>query len=190
MSEIVSANRDYVSAEGAAALAGLSVRTVRRWIADGRLHAVKRGRSFCIAVADLSRLVGHPLGATMDPTTPGPQSRGRHATGPAMAADSEPTALVRELMAELLQATAAAARWRTLAEILLDQLEQTEQQSAGSGTDGTGRHRSDGHDAAVQRPPSVSWRQLLSAAGDPPTESRRLGVRGRARLAPGEQSSS
>jgi Rod binding domain-containing protein len=88
-----------------------------------------------------------------------------------MAADSEPTALVRELLAELLEATAAAARGRTLAEVLIDQLEQTERHGAGSGTDGAVRRRSTGHGAALERPPSGSWRQLLSAAGDAPTRS-------------------
>jgi len=45
---------EHVSAREAAELAGLSARTVRRWISEGRLRAEKRGRSFRIAVADLA----------------------------------------------------------------------------------------------------------------------------------------
>src|SRR6266496_5310691 len=52
---------EHVSAKEAAELAGLSTRTVRRWITEGRLRAEKRGRSFRIAVADLAAEVGRPL---------------------------------------------------------------------------------------------------------------------------------
>jgi hypothetical protein len=104
-----------------------------------------------------------------------------------MAADSEPAALVRELLAEVLQATAAASRWRTLAEILIDQLEQVEQFSAEARTDEAGGDRSDGHDAAPERPPSGSWHHLLSGAGNSPTESQRFDVRGKGTSTPEEQ---
>src|SRR3954464_8565693 len=51
---MVSALPLYLSAREAAALCGVDERTVRRWIASGRLRADKRGGTFRVAAADLA----------------------------------------------------------------------------------------------------------------------------------------
>jgi excisionase family DNA binding protein len=47
------AERGYLRAPEIAALLGLDVRTIRRWIADGTLPSVKLGGARLVAEADL-----------------------------------------------------------------------------------------------------------------------------------------
>ncbi len=157
---------EHVSAREAAELAGLSARTVRRWISEGRLRAEKRGRSFRIAVADLAAEVGRPLGVAAGPV--GTERAGALGSGEGRM-EGELTGLVRELMAELVQATEAAARWRTLAQVLIVQLEQTEARlGEGSAEPGPGRRSGD----ASERGRGGVWRELLQAADDPSLSAR------------------
>jgi excisionase family DNA binding protein len=158
---------EYVSAKQAAELAGLSARTVRRWIIDGRLPAVKFGRSFRIALADLAQLMGQSFGTRSDAPMNEPSALPSLGITPAPATGTEMTTLVHDLMAELLQATAAAARWRTLAEVLIVQLEQAEQRRADPEPDRTRLGRPGQH---VDRPPSVAWRDLLRTIADTTTD--------------------
>jgi excisionase family DNA binding protein len=51
---------DMYSAEQVAELLGLHVRTVRSYVRDGRLKAVKIGKQYRIARADLAELTGEP----------------------------------------------------------------------------------------------------------------------------------
>jgi excisionase family DNA binding protein len=153
----------YVSATEAAELAGLSARTVRRWIADGRLPAVKRGRSFRISLADLSAATGLPL-APREPL--GPLAQPSDLSDRSVESNREMAGLVHNLTAELLQATATAARWRTLAEVLFVQLEQTERRLAEI------EERAAGPEQA--RPPGgagrltvETWRDLVRSAREP-----------------------
>jgi excisionase family DNA binding protein len=162
----MSAAPEYVSARRAGQLAGCSAKTVRRWIAAGQLRAVKRGRSFRIALADLARLAELPAGPSGDAPSDAPPGTG-----------SEASALVHELLAELLRATAAAARWRTLAEILLVQLEEAEQGRAVSGTSGADQ-REAGRPRVEDLPRSGAWRALLGAVGEPTTAATWFAPRG------------
>lgn len=57
----------YVSARAAAESCGVSERTLRRWIAAGRLPADKDGGSFRIAAADIEKLTGHRNGHAAAP---------------------------------------------------------------------------------------------------------------------------
>ncbi|MEU8232537.1 helix-turn-helix domain-containing protein [Actinoplanes sp. NPDC048967] len=54
---------DMYSVEQVAELLGLHVRTVRNYIRDGRLKAVKIGKQYRIAGADLDTLIGEPAPA-------------------------------------------------------------------------------------------------------------------------------
>ena len=118
----------FVSARQAAELCGVSEKTVRRWIAGGRLKADKRGREFQIAVADLAPLRSHggpsvdSGGAEAQPTVVSPE-----ATVPPEPALSYLAELVRELQAELSQRAEAVATWQARAETLGRELEETRQ---------------------------------------------------------------
>ncbi len=48
------------SVEEVAARLGLHVRTVRNYVRDGRLKAVRIGKQYRIAAADLEELTGRP----------------------------------------------------------------------------------------------------------------------------------
>ena len=49
---------DEVDVAAAAAIAGRSTETVRRWVWSGRLRAHKRGKKLLIARSDLEQLLG------------------------------------------------------------------------------------------------------------------------------------
>jgi excisionase family DNA binding protein len=53
--------QDLYSVEEVAALLGLHVRTVRGYVRDGRLRAVRIGKQYRIARADLEAFTGGPL---------------------------------------------------------------------------------------------------------------------------------
>lgn len=63
----------YYSPDEVAALLGLHVRTIRRFIREGRLKATQVGRQYRIAETDLSTLVGSERGKELA----GPQNRRR-----------------------------------------------------------------------------------------------------------------
>ena len=53
----MSADKEYLRAADVAALTGMSIRTVRRWIADEIITSTKLGGSRFVAKADLERLL-------------------------------------------------------------------------------------------------------------------------------------
>src|SRR5690242_9933243 len=55
---------ELYSVEQVAARLGLHVRTVRGYVRDGKLKAVRIGRQYRIARADLEALTGQPVPAT------------------------------------------------------------------------------------------------------------------------------
>lgn len=55
---------DWYSAEQVADHLGLHVRTVRNYVRDGRLNAVRIGKQYRIARADLDALTGRPTEAS------------------------------------------------------------------------------------------------------------------------------
>jgi excisionase family DNA binding protein len=113
----------FLSAEQAAELSGVHPKTVRRWIASGRLKANKRGRAYRIRLEDLAPFMGH------DGERPG---NGEHAgqgigdigdrgqSGPS--GQDGLLELVRELQAQVVQHAATAAMWQARAETLGHQL--------------------------------------------------------------------
>jgi excisionase family DNA binding protein len=103
-----------LSARKAAALCGVSEKTVRRWIAAGRIKADKGGRDFRIPLSELSALRGP--GAASSADVRGPDT-GLSGAGAARDA-AEWAALVRDLQAQVVQHAAAAAMWQTRAEVL------------------------------------------------------------------------
>ncbi|WP_097870620.1 helix-turn-helix domain-containing protein [Streptomyces sp. rh34] len=66
--------RELYSVGEVAELLGLHVRTVRNYVRDGRLKAVRIGKQYRISKEDLAALTGRPADATVpEPTcTPGP----------------------------------------------------------------------------------------------------------------------
>lgn len=57
LAETKPANDEYIDATAAAALASVSIKTVRRWIRDGRLPAYRAGRVCRVKRADLEALL-------------------------------------------------------------------------------------------------------------------------------------
>ncbi|PZG17368.1 helix-turn-helix domain-containing protein [Nonomuraea aridisoli] len=58
---------EYYTVEQAAAVLGLHVKTVRLYVRDGRLPAVRVGRRYRIAKDDLAAFAGLPLGEPVAP---------------------------------------------------------------------------------------------------------------------------
>ena len=67
--------RELYSVEQVADLLGLHVKTVRGYVRDGRLKAVRIGKQYRIAREDLEALTGHEVPASLRESTP----RRRHA---------------------------------------------------------------------------------------------------------------
>src|SRR5713226_7845553 len=65
-------NQDLYSVDQVAARLGLHVRTVRNYVRDGRLKAVRIGKQYRIAREDLEALTGHPAAASGSPSGPPP----------------------------------------------------------------------------------------------------------------------
>jgi excisionase family DNA binding protein len=130
----------FVSAREAAELTGVSAKTVRRWIAAERLHAVKNGRSFRISVSELEDVYGRPI---VDVAAPISAESGAAPSAPASrfvagiqeggTAAVDPSGayhlarLVRDLIAELVEASARTAALRHQCETLTAQLEQAQE---------------------------------------------------------------
>ena len=68
-------NQELYSVDQVAAQLGLHVRTVRNYVRDGRLKAVRIGKQYRIARADLEALTGHPAAAR---TSIGSEAPPRH----------------------------------------------------------------------------------------------------------------
>jgi excisionase family DNA binding protein len=114
-----------LSAEQAAALVGVSPKTVRRWILSGRLKADKRGRSFRISHDALGPFMGQetpPISDTAQQET-GTADSGRYRSGQ-RTADTALVELVRDLKAELVAKAEAAAMWQARAEFLAGEVRQ------------------------------------------------------------------
>jgi excisionase family DNA binding protein len=130
----------FVSAREAAELTGVSAKTVRRWIAADRLHAVKYGRSFRISVSELEDVYGRPIvdiAAPMSaesvaaPSPPASRFVAGSRDGDTPAVDpteaNHLARLVRDLIAELVEASARTAALRQQCETLTAQLEQAQE---------------------------------------------------------------
>lgn len=118
-----------MTAAQAAAVTGHSERTIRRWIKTGRLRADKTADGYRIAEADLAAVTGHtnghrpggPVTGAVTGQAPGPVTG--HPPGHDRAEDTAAlVGLVRDLQAQLLQTTAAAAMWQERARHLEQQL--------------------------------------------------------------------
>jgi excisionase family DNA binding protein len=65
---------EFYSPEQVAERLGLHVRTVRNYVREGRLRAVRIGKQYRIAQSDLANLTGQPA-SSLDPT---PEPREKH----------------------------------------------------------------------------------------------------------------
>lgn len=63
----MSNNTALLSVEEVAQTLGLHVRTVRRYLREGRLKGFKVGKSYRIASRDLAALTGQPMGTALAP---------------------------------------------------------------------------------------------------------------------------
>lgn len=83
---------EYVAVESAGHLTGIPARTLRRWIADGKLPATKAGRKNLVSLRDVERvaaIAGRPVGHDR----PADDLTGHVATATAGHADDEPTVI-------------------------------------------------------------------------------------------------
>jgi excisionase family DNA binding protein len=155
---------EYVSVTEAAVLAGVSERTVRRWVTRGRLRAARRGQALMIATSELADVAGRDGG----------QADG-HGAGVADMSASEAghlAALVRELQADLANATATIGLWQGRAEVLALQLEDARAQLALSAPTGAPESHVGGRETAppagvpqesVPKPAPRWWRRWWAA---------------------------
>jgi excisionase family DNA binding protein len=128
MAEILSAHR-------AAARCGVSERTVRRWIAAGRLRADKEGGTFRVALEDVSALAGRRRGHAADNGHGADSAAALHTEGATFGADTPRQVseapyladLVRELTADAMAKAESAAMWQARAEVLAHQLDAAQQ---------------------------------------------------------------
>jgi helix-turn-helix protein len=67
----MSAGQEYLRAPDMARLSGMSVRAVRRWIADGILHSTKAGGARLVARVDFERLLSPPPEVTEEQSDDG-----------------------------------------------------------------------------------------------------------------------
>ena len=125
----------YVSAHAAAARLGVSDRTIRRWIASGRLPADKAEGEFRIALEDLDGLTGHGAAAAAAPgheqdTAAAPAGEDSPpGAAPAAALSAQLVALValvERQQAQLLERTEAAAMWQARARVLDERVRMLE----------------------------------------------------------------
>ena len=129
MSAIVSANE-------AAHRFGLSEKTVRRWIAAGKLTADKSGRAYRVSLSEVAALIGQDTAHDSGPSTD--TVRTADTDSAPNTADSRPNvygiaelvALVDRLQAEAREHAATAAMWQERAGTLADRLALAEGQLA------------------------------------------------------------
>jgi excisionase family DNA binding protein len=121
----------YLSARQAADLCGVSERTIRNWIASGKLSAEKSAGTFridrdqleAIAAADAHISAGAERNGADSANIPQTPSADPSAIGPAML---ELVHLVAQLQSDVVQKAEAAAMWQSRAEFLAGQLEQAQ----------------------------------------------------------------
>jgi hypothetical protein len=103
----------HVSAAHAARMYGRSEKTVRRWIASGKLPAEKIDGAYLVDLADVAQLIGDVSAPTSAPTSaPGADGVSTQSTDTDVRPDEEdvrPSALVQaEALTSLIQTTIAA----------------------------------------------------------------------------------
>jgi len=117
----------YLSAATAARLTGVSERTVRRWAAAGRVRSIRRGHGYLVWFPEVAAIAGHAATAVQ---TPDAAMSDMPATAELSASTAieagHLAALVRDLQAELLRRSEAAAMWQARAEMLGHQLRALE----------------------------------------------------------------
>jgi len=123
---------DVVSANEAAHRFGLSEKTVRRWIAAGRLTADKRGRAYCVSLSEVAALNGQRTGCDGGPTADSGQTADNRSAPPtadamsAMSGGAELVALVARLHDEVKLYAEAATLWQARAFMLEDRVRALE----------------------------------------------------------------
>src|SRR5215208_7092021 len=86
------ATDEYVAVESAGHLTGIPARTLRRWIADGKLPATKAGRKNLVNIADVRR-VSAIAGRSLGRGWPADDPAGQVTAATAGHADDEPTVI-------------------------------------------------------------------------------------------------
>jgi len=120
-----------VSANEAARRFGLSEKTVRRWIAAGKLTADKRGRAYRVSLSEVAALNGQPKADNPGPSANGGQTADIRSAPPtadstsAMSGIPELVQLVARLhdevsrsKSEVAEYAATAAMWQARARML------------------------------------------------------------------------
>jgi len=122
---------DIVSANEAAHRFGLSEKTVRRWIAAGKLTADKQGRAYRVPLSEVAVLVRPDTAQDCGPSADSgrtadndsaPSTADSTPSASAMSGIPELVALVDRLQAENRDLATAAAVWQERARVLGEQL--------------------------------------------------------------------
>jgi excisionase family DNA binding protein len=132
---------DYLSAAEAARACGVSERTIRRWVAAGRLAADLSGPTLRVAAGDLAAWRDHMSGQAPAGQAR-PDVRQAAGTGHSTFVTDTETArpdltalvtLIAELQQQLVAKAEAAAMWQARATLLADQLAALQQPTLPAG---------------------------------------------------------
>jgi excisionase family DNA binding protein len=122
---------DVVSANEAAHRFGLSEKTVRRWIAAGKLTADKHGRAYRVSLSEIAALVRPDAAQDRGPSADTVQTADIHSAPStadsrpntsAMSGIAELVALVDRLQTDNRELATTAAVWQERARVLGEQL--------------------------------------------------------------------
>jgi excisionase family DNA binding protein len=129
---------DLLSVPEAATVAGVSVRTMRRWVTNGQVRSVGNGHKRRVVAASLSELPATNGQNGHDVDDGNGHERPASATGSDVAVQADRLAdLVRELSDRLADQTAMTALWMERARVLGEQLALTAPEAPQDAKNGT-----------------------------------------------------
>jgi len=114
----------YLSVEEAAARCRVSTKTVRRWIASGRLPVDRNGRLVRISDVHLAPLMGQHNGHPVDSGQTVHEDVDTKGTPSIDSGHAVLLELIRELKSDAMSKAESAAMWQARAEMLLGQVQQ------------------------------------------------------------------
>jgi excisionase family DNA binding protein len=113
----------YLSAREAADYCGVSEKTIRNWLASGRISAEKSAGAFRIPQAQLEAFRRDSAGdSAEDPQGADRKETAVRADGAEVLTAAQVLELIRETQAQLIAKSEAAAMWQARAELLASEL--------------------------------------------------------------------
>lgn len=164
----MSGTERYLSAREAADYCGCSERAVRKWIAQGKLVAIKRGGTFRIATADLEPFRRNPGRNAAEQTAPSERSADRNGTEQAERSDrsadqgaaAELGRLVRDQQQTIMELAGRVGFLQSELQATQEQLRALQAGTVAPDSDGAGQQAAssaEGLSEGTQAPPRRWW---------------------------------